>query len=57
MQADHRSPYVYKVHITKSIEDYRKQYESCTAIQQPGSTEHKIVESVSGRVMSIRKSG
>ncbi len=48
---------MYKVHITKSIDEYRKTYENNDSVSQPGSVNDKIVESVSGRVMSIRKSG
>ena len=50
-------PYVYKVHITCSIQDFKDKYSTDEKIAEKGAIDHSVIESISGRVMSIRKSG
>lgn len=57
MKSQGRSPYVYKVHVTKSVEDFREAYQGLDTIADNGSVDYTVVESLSGRVMSIRRSG
>lgn len=55
MKAEGKAPFVYKVHITESVKQFREQYDNDKLT--PGEVDYKHVESLSGRVMSIRKSG
>ncbi|CAL6009283.1 Lysyl-tRNA_synthetase [Hexamita inflata] len=55
LQAKNQSPYTYKVHITTSVKEFKSQYEPLKL--ENGEADLTKVESLSGRVMSIRRSG
>ena len=52
-----KSPYVYKVHITCSIQEFKDKYSADEKIAEKGAIDTSVIESISGRIMSIRKSG
>ena len=55
MKAVDDSPYPYKVHITRSIDNFRNFFDS--QLQESGQELKQNIEAISGRVLSIRRSG
>lgn len=51
------SPYIYKVHVTLTVAEFVEKYKDANNVKEIGSFDESAIESVCGRVMSIRTAG